>query len=239
MDFGSAARDYKLHRRGFPDSFFARVPLSGRVLDLGAGTGTIARGYLAQGAAATAVDLSPAMLREAPDLPARAAARAEALPLRGASFDAIVAGQCWHWFDGARAAAECRRALRPGGRLVIAHFDYLADRPGVARDTEELILRYNPRWTMAFGDGRYERWGAPLAAAGFADVRSFFYDEPAEYTHESWRGRMRACNGAMAVPDAAERARLDADVARMLAERWPEPLLVPHRVFVISGTRAG
>ena len=33
--------------------------------------------------------------------------------------------------------------------------------------------------------------------------------------------------------DEATVARFDADVAALLAERHPEPLLVPHRVFCV------
>src|SRR5437016_4676489 len=64
MDFGSSAADYAAHREGFPDSFFERLPLTGRVLDLGSGTGTLARGYTERGASTVALDVSRAMLRE-------------------------------------------------------------------------------------------------------------------------------------------------------------------------------
>lgn len=41
------------------------------------------------------------------------------------AFDVVSVGQCFHWFDHAAAAAEARRVLVPGGRLIIAHFDWL------------------------------------------------------------------------------------------------------------------
>jgi SAM-dependent methyltransferase len=234
MDFGGAARDYALHRKGFPTSFFERFPLQGRVLDLGTGTGSLARGY-AERAWTVGLDLSLPMLREAGAIPGRVAARAEALPFRSASFDAVTAGQCWHWFDGPAAARECLRVLRPGGTLAIAHFDYLADRPGVAAETERLILRFNPGWTMAGKAGIYDRWRPHLQR--FVDVDSSWYDEPVAYSHAGWRGRMRACNGALAVPDAKARAQLDERVAEMLARDFPEPLMVPHRVFLLCARK--
>src|SRR5512143_258648 len=119
MDFGASAVDYATHRKGFPPSFFERVPLRGRILDLGTGTGSVASGYARRGAWTVGLDLSLPMLRAAEGVPARLAARAEALPFRAGAFDAVVAGQCWHWFDGPAAARECWRVLRPGGALVI------------------------------------------------------------------------------------------------------------------------
>jgi ubiquinone/menaquinone biosynthesis C-methylase UbiE len=55
-DFGKTAIDYGRHRAGFPDEFFDRLAKSGiirtgmRALDLGTGTGTVARGLALRGA---------------------------------------------------------------------------------------------------------------------------------------------------------------------------------------------
>ncbi len=50
---------------------------------------------------------------------------------------------------------------------------------------------------------------------------------------------MRACNGVFRMP-AGEIPLFDADLAALLAERFPEPLAVPHRVFaVVAGRPAG
>ena len=119
FDFGKTSGDYGRHRQGFPDAFFARLAALGvgvpgtRALDLGTGTGTVARGLARGGAAVTGLDPSPSMLAEGRRLDAeagvsveRVVARAEATPFRDATFDAVTAGQCWHWFDRERAAAE-------------------------------------------------------------------------------------------------------------------------------------
>lgn len=235
MDFGAASEDYARHRAGFPPSFFARVRLSGRVLDLGSGTGSLARGFARQGARVVALDVSRAMLQRAADLPARVAARAERCPFTDGAFDAVTAGQCWHWFDGPAVAREAYRLLRPGGRLVIAHFDYLVTTEGLAAATERLILREDPRWAFAGGDGRHEGWRPHLEQAGFVELASFDYDEAVAYTREGWAGRMRACNGVLGL-DADRRASFEAALAGLLAG-YPEPLSVPHRVFALAGRR--
>jgi SAM-dependent methyltransferase len=240
MDFGPSAVDYAAYRRSFPASFFERLPLRGRILDLGSGTGGVASGYAARGNPVVALELSPAMLRQAPAALDRVVARAEAPPFADRTFDAVVAGQCWHWFDGPRVARECVRLLRPGGVVAIAHFDYRVEPGGVAAATEEVVLRHNPTWPMAGSrsDGRYDAWRPHLAAAGLVDLDSWWYDEPMTYDHASWRGRMRACNGVLAVVDPAERAVVDREIGEMLTARFPdEPLVVPHRVFVLRATR--
>lgn len=227
-DFGRAARDYAAHRKGFPDSFFARFDFRGlRLLDLGSGTGTLARGF-----GGIALDRSIDMLRQAPDLP-RVASCAERLPFRDASFDAVTAGQCWHWFDGPRAAAEARRILRPGGRILIAHWSYLPRPDNAAGLAEEWILRRHPTWAYAGMDGIYERWRDHLA--GFREVSSFWYDETVVYSQEDWRGRVRACGGCITMPDPAG---FDGEFAARLRERFGDaPLEIPHRLFAISGVR--
>jgi SAM-dependent methyltransferase len=237
VEFGAAADDYATHRQGFPPSFFARLPLTGRVLDLGTGTGTLAAGYAARGADVIALDYSRTMLAAAPASLARVVARAEAIPLADASIDAIVAGQCWHWFDGPRAAAECARVVRPGGAIAIVHLDYTVEPGGIGEATEALILARNPGWPLAGGVKSYEpRWRPHLEGAGLVEVEVWSYVEPLRYTHAAWRGRIRACNGVLAVADPAGRAAIDAELATLLADH-PDPVEVPHRIFAITARR--
>lgn len=165
-------------------------------------------------------------------------ARAEDSGLPGASFDLVSAGQCWHWFQRPRAAAETWRLLRPGGALLIAHFDWLPLPGSVVEATESLILKHNPAWQLAGGCGIHWRWFADLAGAGFIALESFSYDLGQPYSHEAWRGRIRASAGVAASLDAAGVAAFDAAHAALLAERFPQPILrVPHRVFALIGRK--
>ena len=56
VDFGRTAEDYARHRAGFPEQLFERLTARGigcagqRVLDLGSGTGSLARGFARRGA---------------------------------------------------------------------------------------------------------------------------------------------------------------------------------------------
>jgi len=141
INFGLTADDYAKHRAGFPDDFFDRVYADGFVkagaslLDLGTGTGTLARGFALRGCRVTGIDPSAQMLEQAKDLDKQVGveveyrvAKAEATRLPDASFDIVTAGQCWHWFDRPTAAQEVKRILKPGGTIIIAHFDWLRSR---------------------------------------------------------------------------------------------------------------
>jgi hypothetical protein len=66
------------------------------------------------------------------------------------------------------------------------------------------------------------------------------FDIAQPYSHEGWRGRIRASAGIKASLDEPGVARFDAEHAAMLAARFPaEPLLVPHRVWWASARRPG
>jgi SAM-dependent methyltransferase len=236
MDFSDSARDYAKHRVTFPDAFFERVPLSGRVLDLGSGTGSLARGYAQRGAWTVALDISRAMLAEATGVPARVAAKAEACPFRSESFDAVTAGQCWHWFDGPATAREVKRLLKPGGRIVIGHFNYLPLKGSAAEASEALILDRYPDWGFSGVTHMGGVWDDTLREAGFRELTSRAWELELPYTHEAWRGRMRACNGVLKMSPPL-RADFDAAHERMLKEKFPEPLTVRHEVFALVAVK--
>jgi SAM-dependent methyltransferase len=83
--------------------------------------------------------------------------KAEPLPFRSGSFDVVSAGDCWHWFDRDAVATEAYRILRPRGRLVIAHFDWIALPGNVVEATERLIIKHNPKWALGDATGIYPR----------------------------------------------------------------------------------
>jgi hypothetical protein len=93
---------------------------------------------------------------------------------------------------------------------------------------------------MHSGSGLYPAWLKDLAEAGFNDLRTWSLDVEVPYSHADWRGRIRASAGIGASLDEAKVQRFDAELAEMLAKRHAgEPMAVPHRLWVLSGTAPG
>lgn len=247
-DFGLTSTDYATHRAGFPKAFIQRIADAGgigagcRLLDLGTGTGTLARDFARLGAEVTGLDRSPGMLETASALAGGEglsirflAGDAAATGLADDAFDLAIAGQCWHWFDAPAAAREMRRLLRPGGGMVICHFDWLPLAGNLVQTTEKLIAEFSPDWPMGGGTGLYPRWLSDLAEAGFKGIESHSFDVAQPYRPEDWRGRVRASAGVGGSLPPEEVARFDDRLAEIMARDFPGDLLaVPHRCWWVQ-----
>ncbi|MBH0779308.1 class I SAM-dependent methyltransferase [Nocardia bovistercoris] len=121
--FGVDAARYDRSRPRYPDALIREIldASPGRdVLDVGIGTGIVARQFRAAGASVHGVE---------PDARMAEFARGGGFPVDTATFekweprerrfDAVVAGQTWHWVDPDRGAEQAARILRPHGRLAV------------------------------------------------------------------------------------------------------------------------
>jgi len=250
-DFGLTASDYARHRAGFPAELIDRLAERGiarpgaRVVDLGTGTGSLARLFAQRGCDVTGVDIAQSLIEQAKRLDREVGVEidyverpAEATDLPGGAFDVVSAGQCWHWFDRPAASCEAARLLVSDGTVVIAHFDWLPIAGNVVAATEEIILRYSPRWPYANRAGLYPRWLTDLQIAGFRGIETFSFDVTESYSHEAWVGRVRASAPIAGTLDADAVRASSEELTAMLDDRFAEePLAVPHRVWAVTATR--
>lgn len=124
LSFGQVADAYDRGRPDYP--LEAAAWLVGeqpcRVLELGAGTGKLTRALVELGHDVHATDPDPRMLeRLAAQVPQARLSQtgAEEIPAADGSYDVVVAGQAFHWFDHAKALPEIARVLVRGGSLAL------------------------------------------------------------------------------------------------------------------------
>jgi len=155
-----------------------------RVVDVGCGTGAVARQAaprVGREGEVVAVDINPAMLAVGRSLPAPEGApidwregSAMALPLPDASFDLALCQHGLQYFpERAAALREMRRVLAPGGRAAICVWRSLEHNPlsrllqeSIARRLNSTPLALFPATALGDADALREM----LVSAGFGDV---------------------------------------------------------------------
>jgi SAM-dependent methyltransferase len=121
--FGADAGRYDRARPGYPAALVERIVAASpgpNVLDVGCGTGIAARQFQAAGCRVFGVDPDARMAGLARESGIEVeVATFEAWDPAGRAFDAVIAGQAWHWVDPVAGAAKAAQVLRPGGRLAV------------------------------------------------------------------------------------------------------------------------
>lgn len=161
-----------VHRPDYPKAVYDRLielaPGRGRLLDLGCGTGKIARHLAGTFEQVTGLDASGEMLEVARTLPGGQADNiswvrglAETAPLDGNPLDLIVAAASIHWVDHAVVFPRLRAAARENHTFVVVDGDG-AHEPSWQAAWDEFLAR----WIYDLKGERYEphRPDSPHAA---------------------------------------------------------------------------
>lgn len=99
---------------------------SDTVLDLGGGSGRIARFFVGKVREITVADSSRGMVAQCQKRQGLSCilASAEQLPFEDGSFDKVIIVDAFHHFSSQKAVAgEVARVLKPGGRLIIEEYN--------------------------------------------------------------------------------------------------------------------
>lgn len=252
VNFDPAARTYEA-TRGFPPGVDREVAEAAArlvgpceatrpVLEIGVGTGRIARPLAALGLPVLGVDLSAGMLGELrrltqPDVRAPEVLRGDAtrLPLRTASCAAVIGVHVFHLIPAWESAlVEIARVLRPGGVLLVGH-DW--------RDDTAPSARLMTAW-RAIVRARGHQSDHP-GAREFDQVKRYLIDHGAEAAEErvgDWTARrtvadllkgfeQRTWSSTWSVPDSDFAVCLD-DLRAWALDAFGAPDVVvemPHR----------
>ena len=119
------------------------LPTTGRLLDVGGGTGRVARSLRNQAGQVVLADVSLGMLRVAASIPGlqTAASASERLPYPDGSFSRVLIVDALHHVeDHAQTAAEMWRVLQPGGRILVIEPDIRVFAVKLIALAEKLLL---------------------------------------------------------------------------------------------------
>ncbi|MFZ3554791.1 class I SAM-dependent methyltransferase [Streptomyces sp. BH055] len=247
--FGTDPERYDRTRPRYPDALVSRIVAAAPgpdVLDVGCGTGIVSRQFRAAGGTVLGVDVDARMAEYARGLGLDVeVGRFETWDAQGRTFDAVVAGQTWHWVDPVAGAAKAAEVLRPGGRLAL-FWNVFRPGPDLAdafAAAHRAALPDSPRnpWVRASLDA----YGAIFAkvADGLRDTASFGEPEEwrfeweATYTRDAWLEQMRTSGEAGTYrPEQLEDllARTGAAIDAMGGE-----FTLPYTAVVITAERAG
>ncbi len=198
VSFGTDAERYDRTRPRYPDAMVGRIVDASPgpdVLDVGCGTGISSRPFQAAGCRVLGVDPDERMA----DVARRSGlevevATFEAWDPAGRTFDAVVAGQTWHWVDPVAGAAKAARVLRPGGRLAV-FWNAFQPPPEVAAIFAEVYRRALPDAPAAPrsapGSNGYSLFCDKAAdgirqAEAFGEPEQWRFDWEHPYTRDEW-----------------------------------------------------
>jgi SAM-dependent methyltransferase len=211
--FGEVAERYDRTRPRYPAALVERIAAAARdVLDVGSGTGIAARQLQALGCTVLGVepDARMAAFGRRHGVGAEVAKFEEWDPA-DRTFDAVVAGQAWHWVDPVAGAAKAAQVLRPGGLLVV-FWNAFGLPPSLAEAFGAVYERVLPGSPISVGArDAYPRFIA-MAVDGmrgrFATPEEWRFDWEHTYTRDAWLEQVPTFGGHVTLPEQQRDALL-------------------------------
>lgn len=211
--FGADAERYDRARPRYPDSMVERIVAASPgpdVLDVGCGTGIEARQFQAAGCTVLGVDPDARMAEFARRTGVEVeVATFEAWDPAGRTFDAVVAGQAWHWVDPVAGAAKAAQTLRPGGRLAL--FAHVFEAPPTVMEAFATVYQRVVPDSPFNGQSRGQARGIYAAmftkfadgireAGGFGEPERWHFDWEQSYSRDEWLDLLPTTGGLTRLP---------------------------------------
>ncbi|MFD4640314.1 class I SAM-dependent methyltransferase [Lentzea sp. NPDC058436] len=223
--FGAEAARYDRTRPPYPGELVGRLVATSpgpRVVEVGCGTGVLSRQLQAAGLDVLGVEHDERMagFARGTGVPVEVA-KFETWDPAGREFDAVVAGQSWHWVDAEEGPLQAARVLRPGGVFVALWHVFgtpsaIADAYVAAYDklAAQIPYRVGHSYDEAFESYQAGcvRTGDAFAASGaFSRTEQWRADWERVYTTAEYVDLMRTMS-PMALLSAEQGAALLSDV---------------------------
>lgn len=255
--FGTDAERYDRARPRYPEALVERVVAAGRgpgpgrgleVLDAGCGTGIAARQFQAAGCSVLGVEPDERMAAVARQSGVETeVATLEAWDPGGREFDAVVAGQSWHWIDPVAGASKAGQVLRPGG-LLAAFWNVFQFPPGMAESVVSVCRRVMPdspvdlRALTKQGLDAYEPLIAKVAdgigeAGGFGEPEQWRFDWEWTFTRDAWLDQMPTLGLFTRLPQDRMAEILDGTGAAV--DALGGSFTMRYTTVAVAATRAG
>lgn len=191
------------------------IPAGSVFADVGAGTGIFSEQLLSCGYKVFAVEPNEDMRKKAEE---KLALRENFISVNGnaanmnlpdSSVDYITAAQAFHWFDAEAFRRECRRVLKPGGRVIIV-YNSRDEKAACTKALADLRHKYNPEF-HGFSNGMsHEKCIAFFA--GTCDI--FRADNTQTYDRQGYIDRVLSSSYSLRAGDNGYEEYLE-DINRM------------------------
>ncbi len=152
--FSSRVADYVRYRSSYPEQFVdwliaeAGLSTDSVIADMGSGTGISSKLFLDRGISVIGIEPNEDMRKAAEavlssyDRFTSVDAAAESTTLPDSSIDLVMAGQAFHWFDRDAFHTECKRILKPTGKVALFWNERLIDATPFLQAYEDLIKKF-------------------------------------------------------------------------------------------------
>lgn len=190
------------------------------MLDVGCGTGIAARQFQAAGCTVLGVEPDPRMADFARARGINVeVATFEAWDPAGRRFDAVIAGQSWHWVDPVAGATKAAQVLRPSGQLAL--FGHMFEPPAeIAEAFAAAHRRVVPDSPLNNQPARrgldlYQAMYATFAdkirdTDEFSEPQQWRYNWQAVYSRDQWLDLLATTGGLTQVSPDHQAEVLDA-----------------------------
>lgn len=240
--FSGRAEIYSAARPSYPDSLFDYLKSELGVnentvfADIASGTGKFTEPLVKMGCTVYAVEPNGDMRRQAEQLLGgcnhfiSVNAGAENTGLPDASVDYISAAQAFHWFDPQLFAAECKRILKPEGKVIIL-YNMRDEKAPLTVRLAEVCRRLCPHF-KGFGGGNTNAALEDFFSGGFKELS---FENDLYYSRKSFVQRMLSASYAP-LEDAPDYSAFVKELESLFDEFAQNGvLLMPNHTYMYIG----